>query len=605
MMTSRNNRFLKGGLYRLLITAAILCGASAARAALPSGYAELEYIESTGTQYIDTGVVITPTMAVEADAQFTEIVKQARIFGNAHDSRYPDGITGDGYLNFAVYINGAGNGDWASAMKDSDGDWVTSGVAADRERHVHKLDCTTKRYYLDGTAKGNAHSTVNKSTNGSIFLFANHCDPVGGYAKMRLYSCKIYDSGEVVHDYVPTRRLSDFVLGLYDLETGIFLVNAGADEFVPGRRVLRPPVWPGDKPGTNGFERTMEISIGEDMVPAANVFTNFQVLVRLSETRQNKFHYADCAENGADIRFTMPDGSLLVHEIDTWNTSGDSLVWVNISNLTAATKFRMYWKPRQGVELPVVEPALTWPKYAGVWHFNDAYPTNAADSSENHYDGMCVSNVTVQSDGSLVYDGVCNPGDVTQVDGMVGKTFHINITNTLFTTGVTDSRLYGIDSASSFTISGWIKADSAQCGNPRLAAKGGYWVDGWRVGFSGDAGTTFTFCSGGAKQTRNFTCDCIYPDWQYFTAIYAGGKVRLFQNGVSKGGDQTLGASDGNAELYFYMNLVGSGDELRIRNGATSAEHALADYKTQTDADFLSYGPVENQGGVGLVIYVR
>ena len=32
---------------------------------------------------------------------------------------------------------------------------------------------------------------------------------------------------------------------------------------------------------------------------------------------------------------------------------------------------------------------------------------------------------------------------------------------------------------------------------------------------------------------------------------------------------------------------------------------AQADYKTQTDADFLSYGPVENQGGVGLVIYVR
>jgi hypothetical protein len=54
-----------------------------------------------------------------------------------------------------------------------------------------------------------------------------------------------------------------------------------------------------------------------------------------------------------------------------------------------------------------------------------------------------------------------------------------------------------------------------------------------------------------------------------------------------------------------YGDLVGSGDEARIRNGATSAEHALADYKTQTDANFLAYGPVENQGGVGFVIYVR
>ena len=82
MITSRNDRFLKGGFIGLLIAAAVFCGAFAARAALPSGYAELEYIESTGTQYIDTGVTITPTMAVEADARFTEIVKQARIFGN-------------------------------------------------------------------------------------------------------------------------------------------------------------------------------------------------------------------------------------------------------------------------------------------------------------------------------------------------------------------------------------------------------------------------------------------------------------------------------------------------------------------------------------------
>ena len=47
--------------------------AAAVAGTLPAGYAEHEYLESTGTQYIDTGVVITPTMAVEADAQYTEV----------------------------------------------------------------------------------------------------------------------------------------------------------------------------------------------------------------------------------------------------------------------------------------------------------------------------------------------------------------------------------------------------------------------------------------------------------------------------------------------------------------------------------------------------
>lgn len=381
----------------------VVCFAAAAAVfagTLPAGYAEHEYLESTGTQYIDTGVVITPTMAVEADAQFTDKdTKQQRIFGNSHNGASdPDGDLGTGHLNFDIYIQGQGY--LASALAEDKGDYVRTSTYADKNRHTHKLDCTDRKYYLDGTVMTTHATTPTKSTNGSLYIFANHRASMD-YAFMRLYSCKIYDSGVVVHDYVPARRLSDSAFGLYDTKTDVFLTNAGTGKFNPGPAILELPTWPGDKPRTNGFEKTMEISIGEGMLPAANVYTNFQVLVRLSETRQSGFHYADCGANGADIRFTLPDGSLLAHEFDTWNTSGESLVWVNISNLTAATRFRMYWKPRQGVELPVVEPALTWPGHAGVWHFSDAYPTNASDSSANHYDAVSTASDTTQIDGPV------------------------------------------------------------------------------------------------------------------------------------------------------------------------------------------------------------
>ncbi len=81
----------------------------------------------------------------------------------------------------------------------------------------------------------------------------------------------------------------------------------------------------------------------------------------------------------------------------------------------------------------------------------------------------------------------------------------------------------------------------------------------------------------------------------------------MIENGVLKDSVSNRIWADGSpeVELVLYGSLVGSGDELRIRNGVTSDEHALADYKTQTDANFLSYGPVENQGGVGIVIFVR
>jgi hypothetical protein len=318
------------------------------------------------------------------------------------------------------------------------------------------------------------------------------------------------------------------------------------------------------------------------------VLTNFQVLVRLSEARQSGFHYADCGEKGADIRFTLPDGSLLAHEVDTWNTSGESLVWVNISNLTAATKFRMYWKPRQGVELPVVNPVSTWPKYAGVWHFNDTYPTNAADSSPNHYDAIAT-----------------NATDTTQIDGKVGKTFH-HASKTFFGIGIAPSLLGGIAHRQNFTISGWMKADSSDCGYARLAYKGGYGIPGWGVNMQ-NKDTQITFRSSNSTSLYSPNCSTI-TSWQHFTCVYTfGGTVILYENGTLQGSASNRVWADESPgiELTLYADLVGSGDELRIRNGATSAEHALADYKTQTDAAFLAYGPVETQRLAGSVYFIR
>ena len=564
----------------------VVCFAATAAAVagrLPSGYAEHEYLESTGTQYIDTGVVITPTMAVEADAQYTDKdTKQQRIFGNSHNGTSDlDGDLGTGHLNFDIYIQGQGY--FASALAEDKGDWVRTNTYADKNRHTHKLDCTDRKYYIDGTAMTTHSTAPTKSTNGSLFIFANNCVS-NNCSKIRFYSCKIYDGGVVVHDYVPARRVSDSAFGLYDTKTDVFLTNAGTGKFNPGPAILEPSTWLGGKPRTNGFEKTMEISIGEGMLPAANVYTNFQVLVRLSETRQNKFHYADCGERGAGIRFTMPDGSLLAHEIDTWNTSGESLVWVNISNLTATTKFRMYWKPKSSAALPVVEPALTWPGYAGVWHFSDAYPTNAADSSANHY------------------DAVSTASDTTQIDGPVGKTYHHPTANA-YKTGITVPLLGGIANVQNFTISGWMKADSSSCGYAILAIKGGVDTDGWGINMqNSDKQITFR----GKNNMRYFDCLSI-TTWRYFTCVYTwGGNVIMWVDGTNKKSSSPVYASESpGIEFTFAGNLVGSSDELRIRNGATSEAHAQADYKTQTDANFLAYGPVENQGGVGLVIYVR
>ena len=63
---------LKRFLMALIATLAFVVPTFAA-ANLPSGYTELEYIESTGTQYIDTGVIEDATYYEEVDFQFTNV----------------------------------------------------------------------------------------------------------------------------------------------------------------------------------------------------------------------------------------------------------------------------------------------------------------------------------------------------------------------------------------------------------------------------------------------------------------------------------------------------------------------------------------------------
>ena len=68
---------------------------------------------------------------------------------------------------------------------------------------------------------------------------------------------------------------------------------------------------------------------------------NFPVLVRLSTNSPAGFDYNHCAANGADVYFTDASNNVLAHEIDTWDTSGESLIWVKIPSVTPVAQRSM------------------------------------------------------------------------------------------------------------------------------------------------------------------------------------------------------------------------------------------------------------------------
>ena len=93
----------------------------------------------------------------------------------------------------------------------------------------------------------------------------------------------------------------------------------------------------------------------------STTLANFPVLVRLSANSPDGFDYTECAADGSDLRFADANGDLIPHEIDTWNTSGESLVWVSVPSISGtATTFTMYYGVEDVLELPAVTESDVW-----------------------------------------------------------------------------------------------------------------------------------------------------------------------------------------------------------------------------------------------------
>ena len=117
---------------------------------------------------------------------------------------------------------------------------------------------------------------------------------------------------------------------------------------------------------------------------------NFPVLVRIS-TSLGDFQYSRMrSTKGGDLAFFAADGTRLASEVDTWTTSGTSLVWVKLPSMTQGTTFYMCYRLTDELAAldTMVENPNPWGDYVGVWHLKETGVNKTiADSTENGLDG--------------------------------------------------------------------------------------------------------------------------------------------------------------------------------------------------------------------------
>lgn len=177
-------------------------------------YHAVEYIESNGKQYIDSGIVASDSIITEVKCQSFVGNKAIVASGNSSGIRYQIYASSDGtyYVAFA---------DKGSSM----------GKVPFTEVATIKLDPVAKKATINGTEFDIPYTTSVEAV--SLWLFArNQKSNSANYrSTTKMWYCKMWDGDTLVRDFVPCYRKSDGKPGMYDLVTRSFFTNAGTGEF--------------------------------------------------------------------------------------------------------------------------------------------------------------------------------------------------------------------------------------------------------------------------------------------------------------------------------------------------------------------------------------
>ena len=367
------------------------------------------------------------------------------------------------------------------------------------------------------------------------------------------------------------------------------------------------------------FLEARETTLRATGYAGTTTLNSFQVLVKISESAGG-FSYSQCAANyGADLWFTDSAGNVIPHEVDTWNSSGDSLVWVRLPELSpvaqGATSFTMHWGDLAAKQTTSVN---VWKNYndgkggfAGVWHMGTASGTaNEPDATGNGLDAVPTVNYGT---GDLTV--------MTTTPGIVGNG-RINQTSGSYIQGLkVPDYSASISDASKFTISGWWTATALNT-YPRFAsAEATTTTHHWLIcGFNNDGNSInrwkkiLSICSNGdanngGSASSTFAIDSFQsPNWVYLTVVWDGTTLTAYSNGAQKYQNTTMVAQTaldsgfmiGGDSAAATVNPAWRGyyDEVRMYDGAQTADRVKADYDTMSAPDtFVTYTTIATWTG--------
>ena len=336
--------------------------------------------------------------------------------------------------------------------------------------------------------------------------------------------------------------------------------------------------------------------------------TGFQALVKLPSGVEG-FSYSDLADQagGTDIWFSDTSGNVIPHEIDTWNSSGDSFVWVKIPKVVPVVNGKgsivvMHW----GAAKTAAQTCMatnTWDGFAGVWHMNAGGSASEPDMTGN---GLDAAPIALKSgDVSLMTNetSVVGAGRVNTTSTSKGNALKVPV----YSGAVSDE--------TAFTLSGWFKPTAptaysvlfTPCERNNDTQR--FCVQVNQFG-STSADRTFVMVSGDGTHKSNETSarKKVYSDsesliagkWVHVAVAFNGTRATAYIDGdVILDNVNMDYTNPARSDFGFFIGSLsrtdntsclfcGVYDEVRMYDGTATADRVKADYDTMNNpASFL------------------
>ncbi|MBR3003285.1 MAG: hypothetical protein IKF38_07040 [Clostridia bacterium] len=203
---------------------------------LPEDFQQVEYLESTGKQWIDTGIIPTNKLKLEIQVQVITNLNQ-----------YKTAILGSYGSGYALLCTNSNINGWIIQWGIPFSDYNNK----DNLKHNHYVDILNKKYKIDDNEYDINFTVYEKPNNNSIYVFGANNNNAERRTAMKLWYFIIYDeNNDIVRNFIPCyatttvtnaegNQVPENTKGLYDLVEGKFYTNknASGDDFIPGPEI--------------------------------------------------------------------------------------------------------------------------------------------------------------------------------------------------------------------------------------------------------------------------------------------------------------------------------------------------------------------------------